>query len=136
MPKSKATPLTVHLDFYYNKQLAYKSGYRMPESEWVEYLRDTTSTQLENYIAGFGPFNKAWNEYVKGILQQHNVSPLQYALYRAFMNEYMKKVMGLRKGHPTMTKDEVIAKFERLGASREILESIANALEGHAQELL
>ena len=148
MAKSKGKPTidNVNVQAYWFKQLAYISGYQIPEGIRKQNLKvpdevreknivETVTRQVNNYIRGFGPFHKAWTTIVEDVLKANKVSPFEYFLYSAFMNEYMKRVLGIGSAKPTETRDEIIAKFERMGAKRDVLAQIADALDGHINEL-
>lgn len=130
MPKAKAKEMAVDVQAYKFKQLAYKSGYNIPEEIRIAYITQTVDRQEKNFVRGFGPFTDTWYKVVKPLLQDRNVSALQMALYRAFMNRYLAKVIGVGKTAPTMTREMVIDEFASLGADRNLLETIADCLEG------
>ena len=126
--KAKSKGLDVDTQAYYMKQLLYRTGgYVSPELK--EALQEeATKKQLANYESAYAMFNRSWTRVVVPILKANGVSPLDYAKYKAFTNEYIKKVLGRGKSHPTETKDQVLAKYEALKCDREVLEKIVNSV--------
>jgi hypothetical protein len=124
--KAKSKGLSVDVDAYYMKQLMYRTGGNLPPELKEALQEEATKKQLANYESAYAVFNKSWNTVVVPILKSNNVPPLDYAKYKAFTNEYVKKVLGRGKSHPTETKDQLLAKYEALKCDREVLEKIVN----------
>ena len=139
MAKKKGVSLTVDMNAYTFKQIAFKTGYELSQLQNPEIRNDVESyvkRQVDNYNKNFGVFNSLWHQKVVGILRSKGESGLKWALYRAFMNEYIKKVMALgRNTTATMTEEEVKAKFERLGANPEVLDAVINAIKSGSREM-
>jgi hypothetical protein len=110
------------------KQLMYRTGGNLPPELKEALQEEATKKQLANYESAYAVFNKSWNSIVVPILMSNNVSPMDYNKYKAFTNEYIKKVLGRGKSHPTETKDQLLAKYEALKCDREVLEKIVNEL--------
>lgn len=126
--KAKSRGLDVDTQAYYMKQLLYRTGGNIPEELKLALQEEATKKQLANYQSAYAIFNRSWTKVVIPILKANNVPPLDYAKYKAFTNEYVKKVMGKGKSHQTETKDQVLAKYEALKCDREVLEKIINEI--------
>jgi len=124
--KAKSRGLDVDTQAYYMKQLLYRTGGNISPELKEALHEEATKKQLANYESAYAMFNKSWTRVVVPLLKANNVPPLDYAKYKAFTNEYIKKVLGKGKSHPTETKDQVLAKYEALKCDRTILEKIAN----------
>ena len=126
MGKAKSRGLDVDTQAYYMKQLLYRTGGNIPEELKLALQEEASKKQLANYESAYAIFNRSWTRVVVPILKSNKVPPLDYAKYKAFTNEYVKKVLGKGKSHPTETLDQVLAKYEALKCDREILQKIAN----------
>jgi len=128
MGKAKSRGLDVDTQAYYMKQLFYRTGGNISPELKEALQEEATKRQLSNYESAYAMFNKSWTKVVVPILKANNVPPLDYAKYKAFVNEYIKKVLGKGKSHPTETKDQVVAKYEALGCDRAVLDKIINGV--------
>ena len=126
--KSKSKGLSVDTQAYYLKQLLYRTGGNISPELKEALQEEATKKQLANYESAYAIFNKSWNTVVVPILDANNVPPLDYAKYKAFTNEYIKKVLGKGKSHPTQTKEQLISKYEALKCDRTILDKIVNLI--------
>jgi hypothetical protein len=124
--KAKSRGLDVDTQAYYMKQLLYRTGGNIPEELKEALQEEATRRQLAHYESAYAMFNRSWTRVVVPLLKANNVPPLDYAKYKAFTNEYIKKVLGRGKSHPTETKDQVLAKYEALKCDRDVLEKIIN----------
>lgn len=124
MGKAKSRGLDVDTQAYYMKQLLYRTGGNISPELKEALQEEATKKQLANYESAYAMFNKSWTRVVVPILKANNVPPLDYAKYKAFTNEYIKKVLGKGKSHPTESLDQVLAKYELLKCERPILEQI------------
>jgi len=122
--KAKSRGLDVDTQAYYMKQLLYRTGGNISPELKEALQEEATKKQLANYESAYAMFNKSWTRVVVPILKANNVPPLDYAKYKAFTNEYIKKVLGKGKSHPTESLDQVLAKYELLKCERPILEQI------------
>lgn len=122
--KSKSKGLDVDTQAYYMKQLLYRTGGNVSPELKEALQEEATKKQLANYESAYAMFNKSWTKVVVPILKANNVPPLDYAKYKAFTNEYVKKVLGKGKSNPTESLDQVLAKYEALKCERPILEQI------------
>jgi len=102
------------------KQSLIRSGYGFLPEE----LRRKALTQIESQKAhwsqGFGLLHRVWLSVVDKVLSPQGVPKLMYAMYKAFTNEYVSKVVA--KG--SETADFVKAKFQKLGADPAVLDQI------------
>jgi len=128
MGKAKSRGLDVDTQAYYMKQLFYRTGGNISPELKEALQEEATKRQLSNYESAYAMFNKSWTKVVVPILKANNVPPLDYAKYKAFTNEYIKKVLGKGKSHPTETKDQVLAKYTALGCDRAVLDKIINGV--------
>jgi len=128
MGKAKSRGLDVDTQAYYMKQLFYRTGGNISPELKEALQEEATKRQLSNYESAYAMFNKSWTKVVVPILKANNVPPLDYAKYKAFTNEYIKKVLGKGKSHPTETKDQVVAKYTALGCDQAILDKIINGV--------
>ena len=128
MGKAKSRGLDVDTQAYYMKQLLYRTGGNISPELKEALQEEATKKQLANYESAYAIFNKSWTRVVVPILKANNIHPLDYAKYKAFTNEYIKKVLGKGKSHPTETKDQVVAKYEALGCFKVVLEDIINEI--------
>ena len=128
MAKAKSRGLDVDTQAYYMKQLLYRTGGNISPELKEALQEEATKKQLANYESAYAMFNKSWTRVVVPILKANNVPPLDYAKYKAFTNEYIKKVLGKGKSHPTETLDQVLAKYEALKCDREVLEKIVKEI--------
>jgi len=126
--KSKSKGLNVDTQAYYLKQLLYRTGGNISPELKEALQEEATKRQLANYESAYAIFNKSWTNVVVPILDSSNVPPLDYAKYKAFTNEYIKKVLGKGKSHPTQTKEQLISKYEALKCDRTILDKIVNLI--------
>lgn len=126
--KAKSRGLDVDTQAYYMKQLLYRTGGNISPELKEALQEEATKRQLANYESAYAMFNKSWTRVGVPILKANNVPPLDYAKYKAFINEYIKKVLGKGKSHPTETLDQVLAKYEALRCDREILEKIVKEI--------
>jgi len=126
--KAKSRGLDVDTQAYYMKQLMYRTGGNISPELKEALQEEATKKQLANYESAYGIFNKSWTGVVVPLLKANNVPPLDYAKYKAFTNEYIKKVLGKGKSHPTETLDQVLAKYEALKCDREVLEKIVKEI--------
>lgn len=126
--KAKSRGLDVDTQAYYMKQLLYRTGGNISPELKEALQEEATKRQLANYESAYAMFNKSWTRVVVPILKASNVPPLDYAKYKAFTNEYIKKVLGKGKSHPTETKDQVISKYEALKCDRTVLDRIVNGV--------
>ena len=122
--KAKSKGLDVDTQSYYMKQLFYRTGGNISPELKEALQEEATKKQLANYESAYAVFNKSWTRVVVPILKANGVPPLDYAKYKAFTNEYIKKVLGKGKSHPTETKDQVEAKYTALGCDKAILDKI------------
>jgi len=122
--KAKSRGLDVDTQAYYMKQLLYRTGGNISPELKEALQEEATKKQLANYESAYAMFNKSWTRVVVPILKANSVPPLDYAKYKAFTNEYIKKVLGKGKSHPTESLDQVLAKYELLKCERPILEQI------------
>ena len=122
--KAKSRGLDVDTQAYYMKQLLYRTGGNISPELKEALQEEATKRQLANYESAYAMFNKSWTRVVVPILKANNVPPLDYAKYKAFTNEYIKKVLGKGKSHPTESLEQVLAKYEALKCERPILEQI------------
>ena len=122
--KAKSRGLDVDTQAYYMKQLLYRTGGNISPELKEALQEEATKKQLANYESAYAMFNKSWTRVVVPILKANNIPPLDYAKYKAFTNEYIKKVLGKGKSHPTESLDQVLAKYELLKCERPILEQI------------
>ena len=122
--KAKSRGLDVDTQAYYMKQLLYRTGGNISPELKEALQEEATKKQLANYESAYAMFNKSWTRVVVPILKANNVPPLDYAKYKAFTNEYIKKVLGKGKSYPTESLDQVLAKYELLKCERPILEQI------------
>ena len=128
MAKAKSRGLDVDTQAYYMKQLLYRTGGNISPELKEALQEEATKRQLANYESAYSIFNKSWTRVVVPILKANNIHPLDYAKYKAFTNEYIKKVLGKGKSHPTETKDQVVAKYEALGCDRAVLDKIIDEI--------
>ena len=128
MGKAKSRGLDVDTQAYYMKQLLYRTGGNISPELKEALQEEATKRQLSNYESAYAMFNKSWTRVVVPILKNNDVPPLDYAKYKAFTNEYIKKVLGKGKSHPTETLDQVLAKYELLKCERPILEQIVKEI--------
>jgi len=126
--KAKSRGLDVDTQAYYMKQLLYRTGGNISPELKEALQEEATKRQLANYESAYAMFNKSWTRVVVPILKNNDVPPLDYAKYKAFTNEYIKKVLGKGKSHPTETLDQVLAKYELLKCERPILEQIVKEI--------
>jgi len=126
--KAKSRGLDVDTQAYYMKQLFYRTGGNISPELKEALQEEATKRQLANYQSAYGIFNKSWTRIVDPLLKANNVSPLDYAKYKAFINEYIKKVLGKGRSHPTETKDQVVAKYTALGCDKAILDKIIDEI--------
>jgi len=106
------------------KQSLIRTGYGyLPEE-----LRQKALTQIEqqkaNWASGFGVLHRNWVAVVDRVLAPSNVPKLDYAKYKAFVNEYSIKCVA--KG--TETADMVKTKFTNLGADSGVLDTITGVI--------
>jgi hypothetical protein len=135
MGKAKSKGLDVNTDAYKWKQLQYKFGGQLPDELRVEMIEATTNSQLMNYQMAYGVFNRVWREIVVPILVEKKVSSAMWGPYKAFTNELLKRALGLGRQRPTMTVDEVKTKWQNLGLSKDVLDSITTAIQSKGAEL-
>jgi len=89
-----------------------------------DIVRSVASNQTAAFTAGFGQYHTVWVEVVKPILDEAGVPQMDYAKYRAFMNEYLSKVTV--KG--TARAEDIISKWEGQGCRTDILNRIVEEL--------
>ena len=128
MGKAKSRGLDVDTQAYYMKQLLYRTGGNISPELKEALQEEATKRQLANYESAYAMFNKSWTRVVVPILKNNKVQPLDYAKYKAFTNEYIKKVLGKGKSNPTEDKDQVVAKYTTLGCFRVVLDNIIDEI--------
>jgi hypothetical protein len=102
------------------KQSLVRTGYgHLPEDLRVKAMAQV-NVQKSHWASGFGVLHKAWMAVAQRVLAPANIPKLQYAVYKAFTNEYVSKVQV--KG--TELSEEVKAKFTRQGADGGVLDNI------------
>jgi len=111
------------IEQYALKQSLIREAYGYLPEELRRQAQAQIARQLQDFNTGFGALHSAWLTAV-GILQARDVSHLDYAKYKAFVNEYVSKVRTKK----TETVEMVIAKYTALGASEPILRDIIGAL--------
>ena len=126
--KAKSRGLDVDTQAYYMKQLLYRTGGNISPELKEALQEEATRRQLANYESSYAIFNKSWTRVVVPLLKNSKVPPLDYAKYKAFTNEYIKKVLGAGKSIPTETKEQVVSKFTALGCEKALLEKIVNEI--------
>ena len=128
MGKAKSKGLDVDTQAYYMKQLLYRTGGNISPELKEALQEEATKRQLANYESAYAVFNRSWTRVVVPILKNGKVPPLDYAKYKAFTNEYIKKVLGGGKSIPTETKEQVVSKFTALGCEKALLDKIINEI--------
>ena len=126
--KAKSKGLDVDTQAYYMKQLLYRTGGNISPELKEALQEEATKRQLANYESAYAVFNRSWTRVVVPILKNGKVPPLDYAKYKAFTNEYIKKVLGGGKSIPTETKEQVVSKFTALGCEKALLDKIINEI--------
>jgi hypothetical protein len=126
--KSKSKGLDVDTQAYYMKQLLYRTGGNISPELKEALQEEATKRQLANYESAYAVFNRSWTRVVVPLLKNGKVPPLDYAKYKAFTNEYIKKVLGSGKSNPTETKEQVVSKFTALGCEKALLDKIINEI--------
>jgi hypothetical protein len=126
--KAKSKGLDVDTQAYYMKQLLYRTGGNISPELKEALQEEATRRQLANYESAYAIFNKSWTRVVVPLLKNSKVPPLDYAKYKAFTNEYIKKVLGAGKSIPTETKEQVVNKFTALGCEKALLDKIVNEI--------
>lgn len=128
MPRKASTVTEPRAEQYDFKQSLIRTGYgHLPDDLRQKGLAQV-SVQKAHWSQGFGLYHRGWLMCVERVLspgvQQGTIFKLDYAKYKAFINEYMSKVSG--KG--SETSDMVVAKFTRLGADAGTLAAIIAVL--------
>lgn len=95
-----------------------------------DIVRMVASNQTAAWMGGFGIYSRAWNEKVKGILKRHNIPSLMWGPYRAFINEFISKVV--EKG--TQDPEAVIRKYADMGLNELVLREIVEYLPAKKPE--
>jgi len=135
MGKAKSKGLDVNTEAYKFKQLQYKLGGRLPEATSIEIAEQTTMNQLMNYQMAYGVFNRVWREIVVPVLVEHGIWSPMWGPYKAFTNELLKRALGLGRQRPTMTVDEVVAKWSKMGLTKDVLDAIVARIQTKGREL-
>ena len=135
MGKAKSKGLDVNTEAYKFKQLQYKLGGRLPEATSIEIAEQTTTSQLMNYQMAYGVFNRVWREIVVHALVEKGIWSPMWGPYKAFTNEYLKRVLGLGRQRPTMTQAEAINKWFKMGLDKDVLETIVSRIQTKGHEL-
>ena len=135
MGKAKSKGLDVNTEAYKFKQLQYKLGGRLPEATSIEIAEQTTTSQLMNYQMAYGVFNRVWREIVVPVLVEKGIWSPMWGPYKAFTNEYLKRVLGLGRQRPTMTQAEAINKWFKMGLDKDVLETIVSRIQTKGHEL-
>jgi hypothetical protein len=106
------------------KQSLIRTGYGyLPEELRTKALAQIKD-QNANWISGFGVLHRNWMAVVDRVLAPSTVPKLDYAKYKAFVNEYSVKVLAKH----TETPDMVKTKFTNLGADSSILDTITGVI--------
>jgi len=95
-----------------------------------DLVRTVAMNQTASFTSGFGMYTTVWRERVVPILEKHNVPKMDYAKYRAFMNEFLSKVAT--KG--TASPEELVEKWAGQGCDRGILAEIVEAITQKKEE--
>jgi len=107
-------------ELYEEKQKILRAARAAATGVPVEVALTAVDRQKARWRERFGRFTEVWHLAVVPILEANNVPKLMYALYKAFTNQYISKV--LIKG--TETPELVKTKFTNLGADAGILDEI------------
>jgi len=110
------------IEQYALKQSLIREAYGYLPEELRRQAQAQIARQLNDFNTGFGSLHSAWLTASR-ILDARGVSHLDYAKYKAFVNEYVSKVRT--KKTETM---EMVVELTALGASEPILRDIAGAL--------
>jgi len=108
---------------YALKQSLIREAYGYLPEELRRQAQAQIARQLQDFNTGFGALHSAWLTASR-ILDARGVAHLDYAKYKAFVNEYVSKVRTKK----TETMEMVIEKYTALGASEPILRDITGAL--------
>jgi hypothetical protein len=135
MGKAKSKGLDVNVNAYKWKQMQYKYGGELPPELRQEMIDELTNMQLLNYEMGYSAFNKVWREAVVPALVEKGIKSPFWGPYKAFTNELLKKALGLGREKPTMTIDDVKNKWVSLGASKDVLDAIVDAIQSKGRQL-
>ena len=128
MPRKASTVTEPRAEQYDFKQSLIRTGYgHLPDDLRTKALAQV-NVQKAHLAQGFGLYHRGWLQCVERVLapavSQGSIFKLDYAKYKAFINEYMSKVAG--KG--SETADMVVAKFTRLGCDAGTLSAIIAVL--------
>jgi hypothetical protein len=113
---------------YREKQTLLRVGRAQGVPAAVGAATEAVNVQVNNWLQGFGQFHRAWvvisDKVLAPALASGTITKFNYALYKAFLGEYISKVQ--MKG--TETDDMVKTKFTRLGADSGLLDSITTTI--------
>jgi hypothetical protein len=124
MPKKGTFVKELHGDWYDLKQTILKTGYgHLPEDIRAKALV-VVNRQRAHWENGMGILHQAYVVAKEKVLDAQNVSSLDRPKYKAFVSEYVSKVVYKK----TEDAEFVINKFTKLGANPDILRMIVSEL--------
>jgi predicted kinase len=124
MPKKGTFVKEVRSEWYDLKQTLLKTGYGHLPEDIREKAIAVVNRQKTHWDNGMGILHQAYLTAKAKVLDAQNVSALDRPKYKAFVSEYVSKVVYKK----TEDADFVINKFTKLGANPDILRMIISEL--------
>ena len=125
MPRKKTPTVELRDEQYVEKALKFRTGGGLAPAYIADKSGAVVSKQYGRWKAVFGRFSEVWWNAVKPILDKNDVTPLDHAKYRSFMNRYISKCLIKKAQKPESVKADYV---DIHGCDAGILDEITSAI--------